>query len=108
MEGPAIGFPPISCSRRRSSRVQVLAVDVSNSVDDRTENLAALSLLRRRFPDVPIDCVCVDTLNGRSIVYRSSYAAGLLELGTARARPTCPGWRRDQLRETLASALTGG
>ncbi len=61
--------------------VQVLAVDVSNSKDDRTENLAALSLLRRRFPDVPIDCVCVDTLNGRSIVYRSSYAAELLDLG---------------------------
>jgi len=61
--------------------VQVLAVDVSKSVEDRNENLAALSLLRRRFPDVPIDCVCVDTLNGRTVVYRSSYAAGLLDLG---------------------------
>ena len=47
----------------------------------RAENLAGLSLLRRRFPDVPIDCVCVDTLNGRTVVYRSSYAAGLLDLG---------------------------
>jgi NTE family protein len=61
--------------------VQVLAVDVSNSANDRTENLAALRLLRRRYPDVPIDCVCVDTLNGHSVVYRSSYAAELLELG---------------------------
>jgi NTE family protein len=61
--------------------VQVLAVDVSKSLKDRTENLAALRLLRRRFPDVPIDSVCVDTLNGPSVVYRSSYAAGLLDLG---------------------------
>jgi NTE family protein len=61
--------------------VQVLAVDVSSSKDDRTENLAALSLLRRRFPGVPIDCICVDTLNGRSIIYPSSYAERLLDLG---------------------------
>jgi len=60
---------------------QVLAVDVSNSAADRAENLANLRSLRQRFPGVPIDCVCVDTLNGRSVVYRSSYAAGLLELG---------------------------
>ena len=60
---------------------QILAVDVSNSMEDRTENLAALSRLQRRFPDVPIDCVCVDTLNGRSVVYESSYAARLLDLG---------------------------
>ena len=61
--------------------VQVLAVDVSNSEGDRTKNLAALSLLRRRYPDVPVDCICVDTLNGRSVLYRSSYAAELLDLG---------------------------
>ena len=60
---------------------QVLAVDVSISEADRSENLAALGELRRQFPDVPIDCVCVDTLNGRSVIYRSSYAAELLDLG---------------------------
>jgi NTE family protein len=60
---------------------QVIAVDISNSEADRSENLAALNTLRRQFPDVPIDCVCVDTLNGRSLVYGSSYAADMLELG---------------------------
>ena len=86
--------------------VQVVAVDVSNSKDDRAENLAGLSLLRRRFPDVPIDCVCVDTLNGHSIVYRSSYAAELLDLGHRAGEAYVSRLARPP--RDLASAFTGG
>ncbi len=77
---------------------QVVAVDVSNSEADRAENLAALNALRRQFPDVPIDCVCVDTLNGRSLVYGSSYAADMLELGRRAAEMYLAelGWREEQ------------
>ena len=61
--------------------VQVLAVDISTTPADRTENLGRLNQLRQQYPHIPIDCICVDTIDGPSVVYRSSYLPDLLAQG---------------------------
>jgi predicted acylesterase/phospholipase RssA len=60
---------------------QVIAVDISTRMDHRQESLDRLAKLRARFPQVPIDCICVDTLKGRSVVYRHSHSMRFLEAG---------------------------
>jgi len=66
---------------------QVLAVDISKHPQHRKENLERCRQLRTSYPDIPIDCVCVDeTLDGRSVFYRHSYAARLLDSGRAAAK----------------------
>ena len=60
---------------------QVLMVDVSNKVEHRRANIARLQELRRRFPHIPLDCICVDTLSARSVVYKHSHSRRLLESG---------------------------
>jgi len=65
---------------------QVIAVDISTSADHRRESLDRVAALRARYPHVPIDCICVDTLRGRSVVYRHSHSMRLLEAGRRAAR----------------------
>lgn len=65
--------------------VQVLAVDISANPQQRQRHLDRIQSLRDRFPRVPIDCLCLDTIAGASVVYRSSYAELLLEIGRAAA-----------------------
>jgi NTE family protein len=65
--------------------VQVLAVDISANPTQRQRHLERIQSLRQRFPHIPIDCLCLDTLEGASVVYRSSYAERLLEMGRAAA-----------------------
>jgi NTE family protein len=66
---------------------QVLAIDISREPHHRTGHLERVAALRRLHPGVPIDCVCVeDTMHGRSVFYRTSYAARLLEAGRRSTR----------------------
>ena len=66
---------------------QVLAVDISKDPRHRLEHLERIGALRERHPAVPIDCICVeDTMHGRSVFYRSPYAARLLDAGRRTAR----------------------
>ena len=65
---------------------QVIAVDISTRRDHRQESLDRVAALRARFPRVPIDCICVDTLQERSVVYRQSHSMRLLEAGRRAAR----------------------
>lgn len=60
---------------------QVIAVDISTKADHRRESLERLAALRRRFPHIPIDCICANTLKGRSVVYRGRHSARLLDAG---------------------------
>jgi predicted acylesterase/phospholipase RssA len=66
---------------------QVLAVDISKEPGHRQEHLHRVASLRQRYPDVPIDCICVeDTMHGRSVFYPTSYAGRLLEAGRRTTR----------------------
>lgn len=65
---------------------QVIAVDISTRMDHRQESLDRVAALRARFPHVPIDCICVDTLKGRSVVYRQSHSLRLLQAGRRAAQ----------------------
>jgi NTE family protein len=65
---------------------QVIAVDISTRMDHRQGSLDRLAKLRMRFPHVPIDCICVDTLRGRSVVYRHSHSTRFLEAGRRAAQ----------------------
>ena len=66
--------------------VQVVAVDISADLVNRRNNLAGIARARLQFPGVPIDCILVDTLRGRSIFYRRSHAQRLLDSGRAAAQ----------------------
>ena len=48
-------------------------------------NIARLQELRGRFPQIPLDCIYVDTLSARSVVYKDSHARRLLDAGRAAA-----------------------
>src|SRR5262249_3479123 len=66
--------------------VQILAIDVSRKPFQRREHLARVEALRQKHPRIPIDIVCVDTLDGPSVVYSTSYQKHLLDLGHRAAR----------------------
>jgi NTE family protein len=95
---------------------QVIAIDISTKMDHREESLDRLAKLRARFPHMPIDCICVDTLRGRSIVYRQSDSVRLLEAGrraaqeyvaTTAAGQSLPS-RKSPDRYDVAGASVGG
>ena len=72
---------------------QVIAVDISTKPEHRRETLDRVATLRRRFPDVPIDCICADTLKERTVVYRDRHSMRLLEAGRRAAREYLAGDR---------------
>jgi len=84
---------------------QVLGVDISSTIRDREESLARLARLRARFPHIPMDCLCVDTQSGRSVVYRQSHSLRFLESGRQAAREYLAreGKARDLARQSSSS-----
>ncbi len=66
--------------------VQVLALDISARPIDRQTNIERVNVLKREFPNVPIDVMFLDTLGGATVMYRSGYALKLLESAQLAAR----------------------
>ena len=66
--------------------VQVIAIDISTRTNHRQESLLRLEALRQRFPHVPIDCICADTLKERTVVYRDRHSVRLLDAGRRAAQ----------------------
>ena len=75
---------------------QVLAVDISARPAHRESHLARIALLRRQFPEIPIDILCVDTLGGATVIYRSGYLNDLLRRATEAARDYVSRLRRKE------------
>jgi hypothetical protein len=68
------------------SPAQVVAVDISKNVHDRSENQAKVDALRRRFGPVPIVMIFPETLGDATVVYRMGVQESLFEGGRRAAR----------------------
>jgi NTE family protein len=87
IDGGVIDRLPVAAAFNPPFRpVQLVAVDISADLVTRGNNLARIAEVRGQFPGVPIDCILVDTLRGRSIFYRRSHAQRLLDSGRAAAQ----------------------
>lgn len=60
---------------------QILAVDISNSAQNRAANLAKVEALRRAHPDTPLAVITPDTLGRGTVLYRRRELQELIDAG---------------------------
>jgi predicted acylesterase/phospholipase RssA len=64
---------------------QVLAVDISNTAQNRAENLAKIAALRRAQPGIPVEVIAPDTFGRGTVLYRRRELQELIDAGRAAA-----------------------
>lgn len=67
---------------------QVLAIDISNTPQNRAENLDRVAALRRAHPDVPIEVLTPDTFGRGTVLYRERELPELIDVGRRAAEHT--------------------